>query len=73
MAVRNTLGDLHNMLMEQMERLTDADEETLPMELDRSRAMSQISAQIIGNSRTIVNVVDKTNTAGIKPPRMLTA
>ena len=70
--VHNTLGDLHNMLMEQMERLAEADDEQLDHEIERSRAMSDVASQITGNAKVMIAVVDKAAMAGVKPPRMLT-
>lgn len=73
MGVRNTLGDLHNILMEQMERLNDSeDSEQLKAEVERSRAMSGVASQIIGNARTIAGIIDKAAVSGVKPPRILT-
>ena len=44
---RNKLTDMHNILMEQLERLNDDDltDEELQAEIKRSRAMADISAQ----------------------------
>ena len=70
--VRNTLGDLHNMLMEQMERLADADGDQLDHEIERSRAMADVASQITGNAKVMITVVDKAAMAGVKPPRTLT-
>lgn len=46
---RNKLTDMHNILMEQLERLNDDDltDEELQAEIKRSRAMADISAQIV--------------------------
>ena len=50
---RNKLGDLHDHLFAQIERLSedDIDEETLDREVKRSSAMVAVSAQIIGANR----------------------
>lgn len=48
---RNKLTDMHNILMEQLERLNDDDLEELQAEIKRSRAMADISAQIVDNAR----------------------
>ena len=44
---------MHNILMEQLERLNDDDltDEELQAEIKRSRAMADISAQIVDNAR----------------------
>ena len=53
---RNKLTDMHNILMEQLERLNDDDltDEELQAEIKRSRAMADISAQIVYNRETPV-------------------
>lgn len=49
---RNKLTDMHNILMEQLERLNDdLTDEELQAEIKRSRAMADISAQIVDNAR----------------------
>ena len=48
--VRNTSFDLNNMLFAQLERLSD-DELDLTEEVERAKAISGISKQIIDNSR----------------------
>ncbi len=51
--MRNRLQDLNDHLFTQMERLTDEDlaPEALQRELDRSKAISCIARDIIGNAR----------------------
>lgn len=50
---RNKLTDMHNILMEQLERLNDEDlsDEELQTEIKRSKAMAGLSAEIIDNAR----------------------
>ena len=50
---RNKLTDMHNILMEQLERLNDEDlsDYELQTEIKRSKAMAAVSAQIIDNAR----------------------
>lgn len=50
---RNKLTDMHNILMEQLERLNDEDlsDYELQTEIKRSKAMADVSAQIIDNAR----------------------
>lgn len=72
MPVHNTLGDLHNLLMEQMERLAEADGDQLDAEIGRSRAMSSVASQITGNARVMIDAADRSAMAGVRPPRMLT-
>lgn len=51
--VRNTSLDLNNHLFEQLERLNDdsLQSEKLETEINRSKAMVDVSKQIIDNSR----------------------
>lgn len=51
--MKNTLSDLNNYLFEELERLQDdeLDEEKLNMEINRSKAISHVSAQIINNAK----------------------
>ena len=70
--VRNTLGDLHNMLMEQMEKLNEAGPDELDGEIKCSKAMSGLAAQINGNARTILQAESLAADTGVKPSRMLT-
>ncbi|MFY0628714.1 MAG: hypothetical protein JXR07_20645 [Reichenbachiella sp.] len=50
---RNKLTDLNNHLFAQIERLGEDDmtEEKLKLEIDRSRSISEVSAQIIDNAK----------------------
>lgn len=50
--MKNTLVDLNNHLFEQMERLNDEDltPEELDKEIKRSKAMTDVSSQIINNA-----------------------
>lgn len=50
---RNKLTDMHNILMEQLERLNDEDlsDYELQTEIKRGKAMADVSAQIIDNAR----------------------
>lgn len=72
MSIRNTLGDMHNLLMEQMERLSDAEADNLDGEIQRSKAMAEVATSITNNAKTMLTVIDKTAAAGVRPPRMLT-
>lgn len=72
MAVRNTLGDLHNLLMEQMERLSEADGDQLEGEIGRSKAIANLAAQITANARTVMQAQEMASMSGEKPPRILT-
>ncbi len=55
--MKNKLTDLNNHLFAQMERLSDEDlkGDKLTEEIERSRAVSQIAGQIIGNATLVLN------------------
>lgn len=72
MPVKNTLGDLHNLLMAQMERLSDVDDEHIEQEIERSRAMAGLAKGITNNANTIIKAADLASMSGAKPPRILT-
>ena len=57
MPAKNSLGDVHNLLMEQLERLNEATPEQLDGEIQRSKAVSDISQAITNNARTMLNVM----------------
>lgn len=51
----NSISDLNNMLMEQMNRLADAEDvEELNREINRSDAMSSIATQVINNGKLAI-------------------
>lgn len=56
MAVKNTLMDMHNILMEQLERLNDDEltDEQLDKEIKRSKALGDTAKVIVDNSKTIL-------------------
>lgn len=58
--MRNKLTDLNNFLFAQLERLDDEtlSAEELEAEIDRSKAISQISAQIIQNASVQLRAVE---------------
>lgn len=52
---RNTLLDVHNILVEQLERLMDAETpQELEIESKRAKAVSSTSKAIIGNAAVIL-------------------
>lgn len=56
--VKNSLIDVHNILMEQMERLMDADTpEEIEKEISRSKAVADVSKVIVDNSKTMLDAV----------------
>lgn len=56
--MRNRLSDLNNYLFEELERLNDdeelQDETKLKRELDRSKAITNVSQQIISNANVVL-------------------
>ena len=54
--MRNTLVDVHNILMEQLERLNDDEltEVNLDLEIKRSVAMTNIASSIAENANTVI-------------------
>ncbi len=57
--MKNTLSDVHNHLMAQMERLSDedlsSDPEKLDAEIRRSKSMAQLAGTMVNNARLIVD------------------
>ncbi|MCR5350082.1 MAG: hypothetical protein K6E20_03720 [Acholeplasmatales bacterium] len=55
---KNSLIDVHNLLMEQMERLMDAESpEEIEKEISRSKAVADVSKVIVDNSKTMLDAV----------------
>ena len=56
MGVKNTLLDMHNILMEQLERLNDDEltDEQLDKEIKRSKALGDTAKVIVDNSKTML-------------------
>ena len=53
---KNSLLDVHNLLMEQMERLMDAEApEEIEKEISRSKAVADISKVIVDNSKILLD------------------
>lgn len=54
--MRNSLEDVHNLLMEQLERLNDDElnDEQLDKEIKRSAAMTNIATSIAENANTVL-------------------
>lgn len=73
----NTLGDLNNKLFEQLERLSNKNlnDKELAKEIERAKAIKDISTQIISNANTVLRAkAFSTNTLGRSQtsiPRML--
>ena len=72
--MKNKMIDLHNHLFAQLERLSDEDldDEKLGLELNRTRAMTSVSIQIIDNVRLMLKAQTVIRENMIKnPPEML--
>ena len=73
MAVKNTLGDVHNLLMEQLERVSQASDEELEGEIKRSEAMTDLAQQMNANASNVIKAASlKARMGGAEPlPPML--
>lgn len=71
MAVKASLGDVHMMLMEQMQRLneSDAGSDEIDDEIARSVAMSNLAKQVVSNAALMVRVANMTQAPQV--PKML--
>lgn len=68
--MKNKLLDLNNHLFAQMERLSEEDlkGDDLKAEIDRSKAVSQIATQIIGNANLSLKAAVAINEGLLKKP-----
>ena len=74
--MKNSLGDLHDYLFAQLERLSDEDlkGEELQQEIVRSKAVSTVASQIIQNGHLVLQsqkFTDERLDANIELPKML--
>ena len=75
--MKNTLLDLNNHLFAQLERLGDEDlqGEELEAEIDRSKAITSVSKEVVSNARLVLDgqkfKADAGMTAGNNMPKML--
>lgn len=69
MKIKNTLGDLNNILFEQIERLNDTElsGEELDVELKRGDQIQKIAAQIIQNGHLAFKVMCHMDEYGLSP------
>lgn len=68
---RNTLGDMHNLLMEQMERLAQADAEEVAQEVERAGSMAKLATAINNNASTMLKAIQTANEDGTTIPKVL--
>lgn len=76
MAVKNnTLNDLNNALFETLDRLQDAEsDEELQKEIDRAKAITAVSSQIVNNAKLALDAEKFATDFGrknVKLPTML--
>lgn len=69
---KNTLGHVHNLLIEEMERLMDADSVDLADEVERARAMANLATSVNNNASTILRGQQMQAELGAAMPKMLT-
>ena len=72
MNTRNTLGDMHDLMMEEIERLMTAEGEDLKTEISRSKAVAELSTVVINNAKTVLDVARIQAQTAVQIPRMLT-
>lgn len=77
MGTKNTLGDLNNILFEELERLNDdqLQGEELMDEMNRAKAITGVATQVILNARTVLDAAkfrDDKFDADATVPRLLT-
>ena len=73
MPVQNTLGDMHSMLLEQMQRLAEADGDEVALEVERSRSMASIATAVNNNAATIIKAWVMKDELSCGMPRILGA
>jgi len=66
--MKNKLSDLHNILFEQLERLNDEDitGDDLKSEIERSKAITQVTSQIIANGNLALKAEELKREYGIE-------
>lgn len=72
--MRNKLSDLNNHLFAQLERLGEEDlkDEALQAEIDRSKAITSVSKEVISNARLVLDAEEHKREYGLKEgPKLL--
>lgn len=72
MSTKNKISDLNNHLFEQLERLNDSDitQDQLQLEINRSRAMTDIADKIIESSKVTIEAMKILEKGGMDVSRM---
>ncbi|MEY8435079.1 hypothetical protein AALA56_04470 [Streptococcus hyointestinalis] len=76
--VKNTIEDVNNLLVAQLEKLSDEElsSETLELEVARSRAMVHLTDEILKTQALALRVVEtlsEVTSNEVTPPKMLLA
>lgn len=72
---RNTLGDLQNIIFEELERVLEASPEEVEMELKRGGVVSKLASNAISNANTMLDAarLREEQAEGARLDRMLTS
>lgn len=54
---RNTLADMHNLLMEEIERLAEAEGDEIDVEARRTEAMAVAASQVTANAANMIRAL----------------
>lgn len=54
---RNTLADLHNILMEQAESLVTSKGEDIKTEIEKARSLAELATAINGNNKVMMEAI----------------
>lgn len=67
---KNSLLDMHDILMEQLQRLNEAEtEQEIAVETEKAKSMSGIARVIIDNSRTLLDAQKAAYDQGVEIPK----
>jgi len=68
--MKNSMVDIRNLLIAQLENLSDADPERLANEIERAKAMAQLGGVLIESAKTeikFIEAVDGAQPTGFLP------
>jgi len=71
MGVKNTLGDMHSMMMEELQRLNECEpgSDEQKNEVERAHAMANVSKQIVSNANLMLKAARETQRTDV--PKVL--